>query len=103
MRVWSLTITLMNLWGAFLKKDKVSTLLWLLALQFHYQKKDCNTESIFLNIPSHSASRPTIYKPIDTAISKGHIRKRQNEKHHRIVVIYFLHRQPLMNLTEIGN
>lgn len=73
---------------AFFKKDKVSMLLWLLVLRFHYQKKDCNTESIFLNISPHFASRPTIYKHIDAAISKGHIFKKQNEKDHRIFNLY---------------
>ena len=73
---------------AFFKKDKISMLLWLLVLRFHYQKKDCNTESIFLNIPSHLASRPTVYKHIDNATSKGYVIKKQNQDDHRIFNLY---------------
>ena len=56
---------------AFFRNDRVSTLIWLSLLECHYKKIDCNTESIFLDIPPHFASRPTVYKLIDNAVSKS--------------------------------
>jgi len=69
---------------AFFRNDKVSTLIWLSLLESHYKKIGCNTESIFLDVPPHFASRPTVYKLIDNAVSKGHIIKEVNEDDHRI-------------------
>jgi len=73
---------------AFFRSDKVSMIVWLVILNSHYQKEKCNTESIFLNIPSHLASRPTVYKHIDNATSKGYVIKKQNEDDHRIFNLY---------------
>ena len=60
----------------FFRKDIVSFLIWFCVLEQHYNiNDDNNIESIIREIPNEYASRPTIFKIIDDAVSKKYFKK----------------------------
>src|SRR6056300_1432853 len=60
----------------FFRKDIVSVWIWFCVLEQHYNNNnDNNIESIMTEIPNEYASRPTIFKIIDDAVSKKYFKK----------------------------
>ena len=55
-------------------------ILWygLILLKFYYENKDCNAEQIVSEIPKSYASRPTIFKIIENAVTKKYVSKTLN-------------------------
>ena len=62
--------------------------IWLIILGHHYQKKGCSVECVIKHIPAEFASRPTIYKQLEIAISKNFITKKKNDDDHRVHDLY---------------
>jgi len=60
----------------FFRKDIVSVLIWFYVLEQHYTNNNNNNiENITIEIPNEYASRPTIFKIINEAVSKKYLRK----------------------------
>lgn len=60
----------------FFRKDFVSVWIWFWVLEQYYNiNNNNNTENIMSEIPNEYASRPTIFKIIDDAVSKKYFRK----------------------------
>ena len=74
---------------AFFRGNKVLMSIWLIILGHHYQKKGCSVECVIKHIPAGFASRPTIYKQIEIAISKSFI-DRKKMKMIKELMIYIL-------------
>ena len=53
----------------FFRKDFVSVWIWFWVLEQYYNNHNSNTENIMSEIPNEYASRPTIFKIIDDAVS----------------------------------
>ena len=62
----------------FFRRDIVHIMVWINLLKFHYETKDCNAEQIVSEIPKSYASRPTIFKIIENAVTKKYILKTVN-------------------------
>lgn len=63
----------------FFRKNILSIWLWFTVLKFYYDKStDTNIERIIKEIPMNYASRPTIFKLIDFAVDKNHLKKITN-------------------------
>ena len=69
----------------FFRKDIVSYWIWCSVLEKHYNNNNNNNsiESIIQNIPSELASRPTLFKVIDTAVAKKYFIKELNKEDKR--------------------
>jgi hypothetical protein len=59
----------------FFRKDIVSFWVWFCVLERYYDYNNNNIENIFREIPNEYASRPTIFKIIDGAVSKKYFTK----------------------------
>jgi len=60
----------------FFRKDIVSVWIWFCVLEQYYNNNNNNnTENIMSEIPKEYASRPTIFKIIDDAVSKKYFEK----------------------------
>ena len=59
----------------FFRKDFVSVWIWFWVLEQYYNNHNSNTENIMSEIPNEYASRPTIFKIIDDAVSKKYFEK----------------------------
>jgi len=60
----------------FFRKDIVSVWIWFDVLEQYYNNNNNNNiESIMKEIPKQYASRPTIFKIIDNAVSKKFFKK----------------------------
>ena len=66
----------------FFRKDIVSLWIWFCVLEQHYNDNNNNIENIISEIPKGYASRPTIFKIIDDAVSKKYFEKKvdKNDK-----------------------
>ena len=58
----------------FFSKDIVSVLIWFCILEQYYNNNN-NIENTISEIPKEYASRPTIFKIIDDAVSKKYFKK----------------------------
>ena len=67
----------------FFRKDIVSVWIWFYILEQHYNNNNINIENIISEIPKEYASRPTIFKIIDDAVSKKYFEKIVNDKDKR--------------------
>ena len=67
----------------FFRKDFVSVWIWFCVLEQYYNKNNHNIENIMSEIPNEYASRPTIFKIIDDAVSKKYFEKILDEKDKR--------------------
>jgi hypothetical protein len=61
----------------FFRKDIVSVWIWFSVLEQFYNNNNNNNniENIITEIPNEYASRPTIFKIIDDAVSKKYFKK----------------------------
>ena len=59
----------------FFRKDIVSVWIWFSVLEQFYNNNINNIENIITEIPNEYASRPTIFKIIDDAVSKKYFKK----------------------------
>ena len=59
----------------FFRKDIVSVWIWVCVLEQYYKNNNNNVKSIMLAIPNEYASRPTIFKIINNAVSKKYFIK----------------------------
>jgi hypothetical protein len=59
----------------FFRSEIVLILIWYWILEKYYKNEICISETIIQEIPREYASRPTIFKFLDVAISKGYIIK----------------------------
>ena len=60
----------------FFRKDIVSVWIWFCVLEQYYNNNNNNNiENIISEIPKEYASRPTIFKIIDDAVSKNYFKK----------------------------
>jgi len=59
----------------FFRKDIVSVLIWFCVLEQYYNNNNNYIENIISEIPKEYASRPTIFKIIDDAVSKKYFEK----------------------------
>src|SRR6056300_1337137 len=59
----------------FFRKDIVSVWIWFCVLEQYYNNNNNNIENIISEIPKEYASRPTIFKIIDHAVSKKYFEK----------------------------
>ena len=73
---------------AFFRSNKLLMSIWLIILDHYYQKKKCSIECLIKHIPTEFASRPTIYKQIEIAISKSFIVKKKDENDQRVHDLY---------------
>jgi len=68
----------------FFSKDIVSVLIWFCVLEQYYNNNNNNNiENTISEIPKEYASRPTIFKIIDDAVSKKYFEKKIDEKDKR--------------------
>ena len=67
----------------FFRKDIVSVWVWFSVLERYYNNNNNNIESIISEIPKEYASRPTIFKVIETAVSKNFFEKAADENDKR--------------------
>ena len=67
----------------FFRKDFVSVWIWFCVLEQSYNNNNNNIENIIREIPTGYASRPTIFKIIDDAVSKKYFEKIVDEKDKR--------------------
>jgi hypothetical protein len=67
----------------FFRKDIVSVWVWFSVLEQYYNNNNNNIENIISEIPNEYASRPTIFKIIDDAVSKKYLEKIVDENDKR--------------------
>jgi hypothetical protein len=67
----------------FFRKDIVSVWIWFCVLEQYYNNNNNNIENIMSEIPNEYASRPTIFKIIDDAVSKKYFEKILDENDKR--------------------
>ena len=68
----------------FFRKDIVSVWIWFCVLEQYYNNNNNNNiENIMKEIPNEYASRPTIFKIIDDAVSKKYFEKIADKKDKR--------------------
>jgi hypothetical protein len=67
----------------FFRKDIVSFWIWFCVLEQYYKNNNNNIENIISEIPKEYASRPTIFKIIDDAVSKKYFEKIVDENDKR--------------------
>src|SRR5210317_826510 len=67
----------------FFRKDIVSFWIWFCVLEQYYNNNNNNIENIISEIPKEYASRPTIFKIIDDAVSKKYFEKIVDENDKR--------------------
>ncbi|MDA9202937.1 hypothetical protein N9O46_02180 [Candidatus Pelagibacter ubique] len=61
----------------FFRKDIVSVWIWFCILEQYYNNNNQNSENIVSEIPKKYASRPTIFKIINGAVSKKYLEKKK--------------------------
>ena len=59
----------------FFRKDIVSVWIWFCVLEQYYNNNNNNIENTISEIPKEYASRPTIFKIIDDAVSKKYFER----------------------------
>src|SRR6056300_1842713 len=67
----------------FFRRDIVSVWIWFCVLEQYYSNSDNNIENIISQIPNEYASRPTIFKLINDAVSKKYFKKKVDDKDKR--------------------
>jgi len=67
----------------FFRKDIVSVWIWFCVLEQYYNNNNNNIENIISEIPKEYASRPTIFKIIDDAVTKKYFEKIVDENDKR--------------------
>ena len=68
----------------YFRKDFVTVWIWIYLLENHFKNgKNINIKNIIEEIPYAFASRPTIYKIIDNAVTKKYFIKKIDEKDKR--------------------
>ena len=68
----------------FFRKDIVSVWIWFCVLEQYYNNNNNNNiENVISEIPNEYASRPTIFKIIDDAVSKKYFEKIVDENDKR--------------------
>ena len=68
----------------FFRKDIVSVWIWFCVLEQYYNNNNnINIENIISEIPKEYASRPTIFKIIDDAVTKKYFEKIVDENDKR--------------------
>ena len=67
----------------FFRQNIVSVWVWFSVLEQYYNNNNNNIENIISEIPKEYASRPTIFKIIDDAVSKKYFKKILDEKDKR--------------------
>ena len=67
----------------FFRKDIVPFWIWLCVLEQYYNNNNNNIENIISQFPREYASRPTIFKIIDDAVSKKYFEKIADENDKR--------------------
>ena len=67
----------------FFRKDIVSVWIWFCVLEQYYNNNNNNIENIISEIPREYASRPTIFKIIDDAVSKKYFEKKLDDNDKR--------------------
>jgi len=68
----------------FFRRDIVSVWIWFCVLEQYYNNNNNNNiENIMSEIPKEYASRPTIFKIIDDAVSKKYFEKIVNKNDKR--------------------
>ena len=73
----------------FFRKDIVSVCVWFSVLaQYYDNNKNNNIENIISEIPKEYASRPTIFKIIDDAVSKKYFEKIVDENDKRKYILF---------------
>ena len=62
-------------------------MIWFWMLEKYYKNETCISETIIQELPKEHASRPTIFKFLDSAIKKGYIIKNVdiNDKRRQIL------------------
>ena len=72
----------------FFRSDKASVWIWISILENHYSNKHENIEHIFRDIPTEYASRPTMFKIMNTALKKKYLFKERDKSDKRKFNIY---------------
>src|SRR5210317_1069666 len=69
----------------YFRKDIVSFWIWFSVLEQYYNNNNNNNniESVIKDIPSDLGSRPTLFKVIDTAVTKKYFIKELDKKDKR--------------------
>ena len=67
----------------FFRNDIVSVWIWFCVLEQYYNDNNNSIENIISEIPKKYASRPTIFKIIDAAVSKKYFEKIVDENDKR--------------------
>tara|TARA_B100001063_G_scaffold194114_1_gene185600 strand:+ start:31 stop:378 length:348 start_codon:yes stop_codon:yes gene_type:complete len=67
----------------YFRKDFISVWIWIYILENHFQNTKINIQNIIEEIPYQYASRPTLYKIIDSAVAKKYFIKIVDEKDKR--------------------
>ena len=67
----------------FYRSDLILIFIWFFVLEKHYSKSPYSLEDLINDIPKKFASRPTIFKFIDTACKKRYLEKIKNPKDKR--------------------
>ena len=74
----------------FFRRDIVSVWIWFCVLERYYNNNNNNNniENIITEIPNEYASRPTIFKIIDDAVTKKYLEKIVDENDKRKYNLY---------------
>ena len=67
----------------FYRSDLILIFIWFFVLEKYYSKSPYSLEDLINDIPKKFASRPTIFKFIDTAFKKRYLEKIKNPKDKR--------------------
>ena len=67
----------------FFRSELILIFIWFWVLERFYEKKEYYIESLIQEIPEGFASRPTIFKFIELAISKGFLQKKSDNNDRR--------------------
>tara|TARA_Y100000389_G_C17223358_1_gene394419 strand:+ start:6 stop:356 length:351 start_codon:yes stop_codon:yes gene_type:complete len=67
----------------FYRSDLILIFIWFFVLEKYYTKSPYSLEDLINDIPKKFASRPTIFKFIDTAFKKRYLDKIKNPKDKR--------------------
>ena len=59
----------------FFRSELILIMIWFWILEKYYKNEICISENLIQEIPTELASRPTIFKFLEVAISKGYILK----------------------------
>jgi hypothetical protein len=67
----------------FFRTNIYSIFIWFQVLIYHYKNENLTTEQLLKEKFISNISRPTVFKIIDNAVSKGYLVKTINPKDHR--------------------